>query len=362
MRILFLGNYDPGYGRNRVIINGMTDNSVEVVTCNGGTTGGVRKFIRLAARYFRVARGHFDLAIVAFPAQETILLARVLLSFRKFRHRMPIVVDMLTTHYEGYILDRQKYAPDSLHAKWYKWIDRTAVNLADVAIVDSIAARKFLAENFNLPIGKIITVFIGTDDAVLKPAESPHHEGLLVHFHGNFIPLQGPRYIVEAANLLKREHDVRFRIIGKGQLHGECVGLARAYGLENIEWIDRVQYEDLPKYINAADICLGTFGGTGKFNRCAPNKVYEYMACGKAIVTGRSGALESIADDGKNMVLCNPADGKDLADKILMLKHNPELRNALGRQARQEYLHRFTPKQLMKKLIEELRGMELLHT
>lgn len=360
MRILFLGNYDPGYGRNRVIIKGLTEQGVEVVTCNGGTTGGILKFARLVFRYLKTARGHFDAVIIAFPAQEVMLLARMLLVIRRMRQHIPIVVDMLTTHYEGYILDRKKYSPSSFHAKWYRWIDRTAVHLADVATVDSIAARKFLANNFHLPIEKIITVFIGTDDTVLKPADDHRHEGLLVHFHGNFIPLQGPQYIIEAARLLRDEKDLRFRIIGKGQLHAECLELARKFGLGNIEWIDRVPYEDLPKYINASDICLGTFGGTGKFHRCAPNKVYEYMACGKAIVTGRSDALEKIAEDGKNMMLCNPADGQDLANKILILKHDPGLRRALGQCAREEFLQRYTPKQLMGKLLRDLREIKLL--
>ncbi len=359
MRILFLGNYDPGYGRNRVIVKGMAENSVEVITCNGGTTGGVLKFLRLAVRYFQVARGHFDLAIVAFPAQESVFMARLLLFLRRLGG-LPIVIDMLTTHYEGYILDRKKYSPNSFHAKWYKWLDQTAVSLADIAIVDSHAARKFLATEFAVSLDKIITVFIGTDGDVLKPAENTEPHDFLVHFHGNFIPLQGPSYIVEAANHLKDHKDITFQIIGKGQLYADCRKMADDFGLQNIIWIDRIPYEELPKYINKGDVCLGTFGGTGKFHRCAPNKVYEYMACGKAILTGRSDALEKISEDGKNMILCNPADGRDLADKILMIKNDPELRKALGKQAREEFLRFYTPKQLMGKLLNELHSNGLL--
>lgn len=360
MRILFLGNYDPAYGRNRVIIKGMMENGVEVVVCNGGITGGVFKFLRLARRYFKVAGGHFDLAIVAFPAQEAIFMARLLLLFKRLRSRIPIVVDMLTSHYEGYILDRKKYSPQSFHAKWYKWIDRTAMKLADVSIVDSYSARRFLAQEMGMPIHNIITVFIGTDDSILKPMENETSNKFVVHFHGNFIPLQGPSYIVEAAHLLKENNDITFQIIGKGQEYSVCRTMADKFGLRNITWIDRIPYEDLPRYINRGDICLGTFGGTGKFNRCAPNKVYEYMACGKAILTGRSDALEKLAEDGKNMILCNPADGRDLADKIVMLKKNPELRKALGIRAREDFLRLYTPKQLMKKLVNDLYEVGLL--
>ena len=99
MRILFLGNFDPGYGRNRVIAKGMAENGVEVVVCNGGITGGIFKFLRLTVRYFQVARGHFDLAIVAFPSQEAMFVSRFLLLWRRLRFNTPIVIDMLTSHY-----------------------------------------------------------------------------------------------------------------------------------------------------------------------------------------------------------------------------------------------------------------------
>ena len=360
MRVLYIGNYDPGYGRNRVIVKGLAQNGAEVVQCNGGVTGGLMKFIRLIARYATRARGRFDIVIVAFPAQESMFLVRLLLTYRRLIHRVPIVIDMLTSHYEGYILDRQKYTPESMHAVWYKWIDRTAMQLADISIVDSHAARRFLAKEMRMPIEDIIAVFIGTDDSVLKPMPSDGHSGFLVHFHGNFIPLQGPSYIIEAANFLKHDLDFRFQIIGKGQLYDECRNAAKEYGLTNINWIDRIPYEDLPRYINAADVCLGTFGGTGKFHRCAPNKVYEYMACGKAIITGRSDALEKISNDGVNMVLCNAADGKDMADKIMLLKQDDALRARLGGRARQEFLDRYNPKQLMGHLLQELRDKQLL--
>jgi glycosyltransferase involved in cell wall biosynthesis len=362
MRILYFGNYDADYGRNRVIVKGLRENGAEVVYCNGGTSGGIAKFLRLILRYLKITDKRFDLIIVAFPAQETMIAASPLLVFLRFFCRTPVVVDMLTSHYDGYILDRKRHSPKSFHAKWYKWLDRTSVGLADLALVDCYSAGRFWVKELGVPAKKIITVFIGTDDDVLKPkatAENEEPHKFLVHFHGSFVPLQGAQYIIEAVNILKKE-DITFQIIGKGQDYKVCRKIADDFDLKNIVWIDHVSYDSLPNYINKADICLGTFGGNGKFHRCAANKVYEYMACGKAILTGRSDSLEKIAEDGVNMVLCNPADGQDLADKILMLKNNPYLRKTIGEQARTDYLRYYTPKQIMARLLNDLKQMKAI--
>lgn len=363
MRILFFGNYDPEYGRNRVIVKGMRENGAEVVCCNGGTTGGIKKFFRLILKYFRISDKRFDFVMVAWPAQETIVASSPLLSFRRLFWRTPIIVDMLTSHYDGYILDRKKYSSQSFHAKWYKWLDRTAVGFSNLALVDCYSAGRFLNKELGISVKKINTVFIGTDNDILRPevaTENKEPYKFLVHFHGSFVPLQGVQYIIEAIRILKNE-DINFQVIGKGQDYKMCRKMADDLDLKNINWIDHVPYESLPYHINKADICLGTFGGTGKFHRCAANKVYEYMACGKAFITGRSDALEKIAEDGVNMILCNPADGQDLADKILALKNDAILRKKIGERARANYLERYTPKQIMARLLCDLKQLKIIN-
>ncbi len=218
MRILFFGNYDPEYARNRILVKGMVENGVEVVCCNGGNTGGIRKFWRLMVRYFEIPDKRFDLVIVTFPPQETMVVMAPLLSFmRLFRHT-PVIVDMLTSHYEGYILDRKKYSLQSFHAKWYKWLDRTAVRLADFAIVNCTLGGKFLTDELGIPAKKMITVFNGADDDLLKKSEKTDEfknpREFLVNFHGNFMPLHGVPYIIQAANILKNEN-IMFQIVGK---------------------------------------------------------------------------------------------------------------------------------------------------
>ncbi len=362
MRTLFLGNYDPGYARNRILVKGMIENGAEVICCNGGSTGGVRKFWRLVAEYFKISDKRFDFVIVAFPPQETMVAMAPILSFMRLFQRIPVIVDMLTSHYEGYILDRKKYSPQSLHAKWYKWLDRTAVRLANFAIVNCALGGKFLTDELGIPAKKMITVFNGADDDLLKKPDptlvdereinEPH--SFLVNFHGNFMPLHGVPYIVQAANILKNEN-IKFQIVGKGHDYDASRKMADNFGLKNIIWIGRVPYENLPPFINKADVCLGIFGDTTKTETVIPNKIFEVIAMGKAIITADTEAVREIFKDGENIIFCRKADPDSLAEAILKLKNDTVLMNKITKNSYELFTAKFSKKEIAKDLINTLR-------
>jgi len=361
MKVLYFGNFNPDYGRNWVIVKGLRDNGIEVVFCNGGISGGVRKFLRLVWRYLRLSHNKVDLILVAFPAQEVMLVAGVLFLYQRIRYGTPIVVDMLTSHYDGYILDRKKYGRDSWHALWYRWLDSTAIRLADCAIVDSDASGRFFIEELHVPAWKLLTVLIGTDDSIMKPVSVAlkNTDKFLVHFHGKFIPHQGIGTIIKAVNLLKKEN-ILFQIIGRGQDYSFYRKMADDFGLSSINWIDSVPYKTLPDFINKADVCLGPMGGTDHFDRCAPNKIYEYMACGKPIIVGRSKALQEIAVNGTNILFVGPTDENDLAQKIILLKNDRVLCRKLGENAHADFLRFYTPQKIMASFLENLRKRRVL--
>ena len=83
-----------------------------------------------------------------------------------------------------------------------------------------------------------------------------------------------------------------------------------------------MDYKDLIACIKKADLCLGIFGSTEKARRVVPNKVLDYLACGKLVVTGRNTALERCFKDGQDLIYCNMADSQDLAKKIEYICHN----------------------------------------
>ena len=186
-------------------------------------------------------------------------------------------------------------------------------------------------------------------------AQAAPNDEFVAEFHGSFIPLQGIEHIMEAAKILQERNErVRFTLIGNGQTFDASVGLVKRLGLSNVEFLGRKPSEDIPRYISRGDVCLGIFGTTDKALRVIPNKVYECLSCGKAVITERSPAALEWLHDREDVCLVEPGDGADLAEKILELKNDPALRARLEKRARALSLGAFSPRAIAKELAERL--------
>lgn len=329
MRVLYFGIYNPNYSRNRVLIKGLRENGVEVLECNVPYRSWVSYF-KLFWRYIFLKKV-FDVIIVGFPGQEMMPLIRLLtLRLGSGRARKPIIFDAFTSHYGGYILDRNLYKKSSWRAKYYRFIDRFSCKLANKVLLDTNAHIDFFVKEFGLSRGKFRRIFVGTDSDIFYPKRTERNDGkFLIHFHGHYIPLQGVKYIIQAAKLLEREN-VLFNIIGRGQDYQESRNLAAQLNLSNINFAGNVLYNKLPEYISSADVCLGIFGKTLKTDIVIPNKVYDAIACAKPVITADTPAISELFKDKEDILLCRKADPEDLAEKILLLKNNSDLRERIG--------------------------------
>ena len=347
IKILYFGIYDPLYSRNRVLIKGLKKNGIQVIECR--VDPGIFKLIRLFLRYLKMCP-KYDLMIVGFPGQEVMFLAR----FLTFR---PIVFDAFTSHYGGYILDRQRYSKDSLRAKYYHLLDTWSCRLANIVLLDTRAHIDFFVNEFGLLSNKFKRIWVGTDNDIFYPAPEEQHRGFVVHFHGHFIPLQGAEFIVEAASLLKNE-DINFRIIGEGQEYNKVRKLADNLGVGNIIWVSNVPYKDLRDYMVSADVCLGIFGDTPKTNLVIPNKVFEALACKKPIITADTSAIRELLSEN-GALLIKTASPESLAEGILRLKENSVLRNKIAEKGYDVFYTTATPNILGYQLVKIIKM--LLH-
>lgn len=113
---------------------------------------------------------------------------------------------------------------------------------------------------------------------------------------------------------------------------GPCMGGVKRYVAEremrNVRFAGRV--DDVAAYLAAADIFVMPSDFEGM-----PNAMMEAMAYGLPCVsTDRSGALD-IARDGIEALYCRPGAADELAERVIALVDDPELRARIGRSARE---------------------------
>ena len=338
MTVLYFGIYNPDYARNWVLLNGLRKNGVEVLECRESSTGLI-KFFKLFLKYWKFA-GKYDVMVVGFPGQEVMFLAR-------FLTKNPIIFDAFTSHYEGYILDRRKFPKHSWRATYYRSLDKWSCRLADIVLLDTEAHISFFLKEFGLKRGKFRRLFVGTNSELFYPRDNLEERRgkFLIHFHGYYIPLQGVKYIIKVAKLLENS-DVEFNLIGRGQTYSDDLKLAQELGIKNINFIENVPYNVLPEYINKADVCLGIFGDTDKAELVIPNKVFEALACKKPVITSDTAAIRELLKDEEDVILCRRADSNDLADKIIKLHDNNQLKNKVAENGYRLFREKLTEKQI----------------
>jgi glycosyltransferase involved in cell wall biosynthesis len=134
---------------------------------------------------------------------------------------------------------------------------------------------------------------------------------------------------------------VRAAIFGDGPEKAQLETLARELGL----FPDVVQFKgivpDMAAVYREADILVLTSDWEG-----TPNVVLEAMASGLPVVARRIGGVPEIIEHGKTGFLADSDDVDALANCLLVLSANSQLRMEVGRRAAEHVSANFSPRQL----------------
>lgn len=348
-KICHFGIFRPEYIRNKVIALGFEAHGFEVVTVTvDPAVGSFKKFWHLYRQYRALPDKDFAYVIVGYPGHTVVWLARLLFG-RK------IIFDAFLSLYDANVLDRKLYGSWSVRGLRDWFYDWYSCSLADKVLLPEMVHVQFFVDTLGINKKKFIQIYTGANDVVFQPKpEVTRAETFTVHFHGNFIPLQGVEYIVEAANLLKDE-EVVFQLVGSGGALFESIQKRVAeLNLTKVKLVGRKPLEEVVEWISRAHVCLGVFGDTGKTKRVISNKIYECIATGQPLITSRTPATEELFTDREQVLFANVADGRDLADKIMTLKSDLALREKIAAGGRQLFVSKLTPKKLVGKLLDEL--------
>ncbi|QNH20189.1 hypothetical protein HEP73_01088 [Xanthomonas sp. GW] len=282
-------------------------------------------------------RGRDDIIYVPYPG----IFLLWALSWLPLRWRPACTCDAYITVWDSLYQDREIGGKiTSRVSKLLLRIESRALRAATRVVVDTTANADHIATTFGLDRHRVYALPLATDDALIMPQIRPAQTRTTDHpirvlFFGTFVPLQGTTKIAQALDLLRDRIDLEFIVLGDGQ----TAVAAEPYLLNHpgVTWLrDWLPIEELKRRVNESDICLGIFGGEGKASRVLPFKLYIAMAAGKPIVTQQLYGLP----DGCPPIPAHFTSATPLAiaEGILSLAENVQLRNELGERARIYYI------------------------
>jgi len=159
-----------------------------------------------------------------------------------------------------------------------------------------------------------VTKLTSDDIAVIPQAceriyETPIHDNRIhrrfknkftVIFTGNISPAQSFDTIVKAASTLKKEGvtDIHWVIVGDGMSRKEVEKSIEDHDLKDcFSFEGQRPIEDMPKYMERADILIGCLTHSKLLEATIPAKVISYIASGKPIVLAMDGEARDLIND-----------------------------------------------------------------
>jgi glycosyltransferase involved in cell wall biosynthesis len=229
-----------------------------------------------------------------------------------------------------------------------------------VAVTPQI--KEALIAEYGVEPRKITVIPNGANIELLKPMDTNqtkaqlnlHGIDYLVTFLGGLVAWQGVQYLIESAPYVLKEYPkTKFLIIGDGPMKQELIELAKKIGMsDEIIFISNVPHQKVPLYLNASDVCVAPFV-KARNNKCglSPLKIYEYMACGRPIVSSRITNLELIEQSNAG-ILVEPENPEALGSTIKKLLGDKNLRHQMGKNGRKYVVENHSWESIAKKVAE----------
>ncbi|GAB4455256.1 MAG: glycosyltransferase family 4 protein [Anaerolineales bacterium] len=228
-----------------------------------------------------------------------------------------------------------------------RWLERFLYARATHILVNSPAYREYMISK-GVPESKVTYIPYGTDVDMFNPqvdgssirAELGMQDKFVVLYAGALGQANDIDTLLRAANRLKVEEKIRFVLFGDGKERPRLESEARRMGLPNVIFAGVRAKKDMPRVVAAADACLAILQDIPMFRTTYPNKVFDYMAAGRATILVIDGVSRRLIEESGGGVFVRPGDDAMLAETVLELSKDPQRLQQMGRNAR-DYLVKY---------------------
>jgi glycosyltransferase involved in cell wall biosynthesis len=235
------------------------------------------------------------------------------------------------------------------------WKERRSFRVADRICAVSHAVGEGTREMLGLGSVPIEVIHNPIDTGEYAPDSSAERDGLIL-FAGTVTPRKGICELIRAMPLiLAKVPNARLEVYG-----GEAIDPPPSSSLtktliasmppevaSRVEWKGRVPRNVLPAALKRASVCVYP-----SHIEAMPIAWIEALASGKAVVAAKTGPGPEIIDDGVTGLLCDPRDPVSIAEQIVRVLTDANLRARLGAAARRSAVERYALEKIVDRNIE----------
>ena len=210
----------------------------------------------------------------------------------------------------------------------------------------NIAVSEELKEKFchmGIPSNKIEVIPTGVNSEAFAhgnpfQVRQKYHLGTqkVVAYTGSLENYQGIEYLIRAMSLVfKQLEDTILMVVGDGKINNYLKNCYELGIQDKVIFAGPRPFSEIPDFLAAADVTVNP-----RIN-CPgmPQKLTNYMVAGKAIVSFAGSA--KLLSDGVDGLVVRNGDIEQMADSIVTLLKNADLRRRLGENARKTVIKNY---------------------
>ena len=232
-----------------------------------------------------------------------------------------------------------RYTGKNMLTKWRTGLTRRLMRLAyrqaDLFIVGIRTDYQF--KFFKIPDEKVLpwqtTIWIPNQELRSLRGVSDNYFNILC-MKSMHDPACGLDVLLKAFRKVKGQiPEARLWIIGRIRQDAE-EAIKELKDTEGVHFFGFLEHERVLQMINESHLTVIPWYNEVDLAQLYPTKVMEYMTEGKVVLAARVAGIADMIRDGVDGMLFQPGDSEDLAEKILMLYKDPDLRQKLAAKAR----------------------------
>ena len=216
-----------------------------------------------------------------------------------------------------------------------EWLERFLYHQADQVVVNSPGYMEHVRMRGAQAVDLIPN---GVDVSMFDPHADGQAFRRIHHLEGKFVVLYAGAHglsndlevVLRAADRLSDHSEVVFVFVGDGKEKQNLIARSESLALKNVLFLPPVAKSRMPEVLAAADACIAILKPVEAYKTTYPNKVFDYMAAGRAVVLAVDGVIREVVEDAEAGVFVPPGDVEALAAAIYRLIADPEGRKRMG--------------------------------
>jgi glycosyltransferase involved in cell wall biosynthesis len=215
------------------------------------------------------------------------------------------------------------------------WLEKFLYRQADCVIVNSPGYIDHVQQR---GARRVELVQNGADPEMFDPAVDGHAFRCDHSLQDKFIVLYAGAHgmsndlgvVLQAADLLRNEANIRLVLIGDGKEKKALQARTREMNLPNLIFIPPAAKDEMPAVLAAADACIAILLPIELYKTTYPNKVFDYMAAGRPVVLAIDGVIRQVVESAGAGIFVQPGDAQEMAKAILSMALEPQKAHQMG--------------------------------